>query len=144
MFPIKYFYFENGKLQVVNACSEVPEDVDDFAKVDDAVSYVQQIGCMGFSQHKIKSEYHKLCLAVLRWAVDNLGEVFPEVLRGVRSDRPDSDYLIMFGTTDKEVAKSYGNIKVYENIKGLRTVSTMKSVKTGDWSATDEEIIFFP
>ena len=50
----------------------------------------------------------------------------------------------MFGTTDKEVAKSYGNIKVYENIKGLRTVSTMKSVKTGDWSDTDEEIIFFP
>ena len=143
MFPIKYFYFKNNQLKTVNACSEVPED-EDFAKIDDAVSYVQHLGCAGFSQHKIKSEYHRLCLEVLKWAVENIGETFPEILRGSRSDRPDKDYLILFGTTDRSVAEFYGKVRVYRNIKGLKTASTAKSVKTGDWTYADEEIIFFP
>jgi hypothetical protein len=69
-------------------------------------------------------------------------------LRGVRSQRSDKDSLILFGTTDREVAKFYakdGKIKVYRNIKGLKTMSTVKSVKTDDWADQgDEEIIFFP
>ena len=147
MFPVKYFYFENDNLRIVDACSEVPEDVEEFAKLSDAVSYVQHLGCAGFSQHKIRNEYHKLNLLALRWAVENIGEVFPEVLRGVRSQRSDQDSQILFGTTDKEVAEFYakdGNVKVYKNIKGLRTMSTMKSAKTDDWAEGDEEIIFFP
>ncbi len=148
MFPVKYFYFENDNLRIVDNCSEIPEDVKEFTKLSDAVSYVQHLGCAGFSQHKIRNEYHKLNFLSLRWAVGNIGETFPEVLRGVRSQRSDQESLILFGTTDREVAEFYakdGNIKVYKNIKGLRTASTMKSVKTDDWADQgDEEIIFFP
>ena len=148
MFPVGQFYLDkNEVLKTAQAVSEVPEDVEDWTSVSDAVSYVQHLGCAGFSQHKIKSDYHKLCLAVLRWAVENIGEVFPEVLRGVRSQRSDQDSLILFGTTDKKVAEFYAKdgIKVYRNIKGLRIMSTMKSVKTDDWADQgDEEIIFFP
>jgi hypothetical protein len=149
MFPVGQFYLDDDEvLKVAQAVSEVPEDVEDWTSVGDAVSYVQHLGCAGFSQHKIKSDYHKLCLAVLRWAVENIGEAFPTVLRGVRSQRSDKDSLILFGTTDREVAKFYakdGKIKVYRNIKGLKTMSTVKSVKTDDWADQgDEEIIFFP
>lgn len=149
MFPVKYFYFEAKSLRVVNTCSEVPEEVKQFTKLTDAVSYVQHLGCAGFSQHKIRNEFHKLNLLALRWAVENIGEVFPEVLRGVRSQRSEQESLILFGTTDKEVAEFYakdGNIKVYKNVKGLKTISTMKSVKNDDWADNqgDEEIIFFP
>jgi hypothetical protein len=148
MFPVKYFYFENENLKIANFCSEVPEDVEEFTKLSDAVSYVQHLGCAGFSQHKIRNKYHELNLLALRWAVENIGETFPELLRGVRSQRSEQESLILFGTTDREVAEFYakdGNVKVYKNIKGLRTTSTMKSVKTDDWADQgDEEIIFFP
>lgn len=148
MFPVGQFYLDGEVLKVTHAVSEVPEEIEDWASVGEAVSYVQHLGCAGFSQHKIKSDYHKLCLAVLKWAVENIGEVFPEVLRGVRSQRSEQESLILFGTTDKEVAKFYakdGNIKAYKNVKGLKTMSTMKSVKNDDWADQgDEEIIFFP
>jgi hypothetical protein len=144
---VSQFYFDGEILKVVQEVSEVPEEVEDWTSLGDAIGYVQHLGCAGFSQHKIKSEYHHLCLEVLRWAVENIGETFPEVLRGVRGNRPEQDHLILFGTTDREIAKFYakdGNIKVYKNVKGLRTVSTMKSVKTGNWADQgDEEIIFF-
>lgn len=148
MFPVGQFYFDGDNLKTAQSVSEVPEEVEDWVSIGEAVSYVQHLGCAGFSQHRIKSDYHKLCLAVLRLSVEKFGEVFPEVLRGVRSNRPEQESLILFGTTDREVANFYakdGNIKVYKNIKGLRTNSTMKSVKTDDWADQgDEEIIFFP
>lgn len=142
-----YFYFEGDTLKIVGRCSELPEDENlEFCKLDNAISYVQKLGCAGISQHSIRGEYHHLCLTVLRWAVDNLGETFPTILRGVRSERPDSDYKILFGTRDPEVAKFYGNkIKTYTNVRGLQAKAfTTKSVKSGDWGETDDEIIFFP
>jgi hypothetical protein len=138
------FYFNCDRLNQCSTLSEVPEEVEDWCSVAEAISYVQSLGCQGRSQHKIQSEYHKLVLAVLRWAVENEGEMFPEVLRGVRSDRPDENSLILFGTRDAEVAQFYArnNIKTYKNIKGLLTYSTKESVKGG--FEMDEEIIFFP
>lgn len=141
-----YFYFKDGKLERVGSLYQVPEEEGvAFCKLADAIGYVQKLGCCGMSQHKIRNEYHHLCLEVLRWYVDNFGETFPLIFRGVRNERPDSEHLILFGTRDIEVAKFYGStIKKYTNIKGLRTASYVKSVKTEDWSEADDEIIFFP
>lgn len=131
---------------MADKCSELPEDEDlEFCKLGDALAFVQKLGCIGASQHVITNEYHRLCLAVLRWAVDNVGETFPEVLRGVRSERSDSEHLILFGTRDRQVAEFYGStIKTYRNVRGIKTYSCAKSVKNNAWSELDEEIIFFP
>jgi hypothetical protein len=86
-----------------------------------------------------------LNLDVLRIAVKKYGQRFDLIYRGVRSNRPDCEYKIMFGSTDIKVASFYGTIKEYRNIFGLRTTSTIaKSVVTNDYDKIDEEIIFFP
>lgn len=146
-----YFYFDKGadtkgSLKIVDKCSQVPDEIEDFCKLDDAIALVQKLGCCGICQHQIKDEYHQLCLTVLAKAVDNIGETFPLVLRGVRSKRPDSDYKILFGTRDQQVAAFYGEtIKEYHNVRGVRVkCSRAKSVKTDDWDEQDDEIIFFP
>lgn len=139
-----YYYYQSGSIQAAAKCSEVPEDVESFVKIQNAVSFVQKLGCAGISQHKVNEEHHALCLDVLRIAVEKYGEVFPVLLRGVRSQRPDCDHKILFGTTDYSVAAEYGEVKEYRNVKGLRTRSTALSVVTGDYDQMDEEIIFFP
>lgn len=139
-----YYYGETGNLVCAKSVSEVPENLD-FASIGDAVRYVQKLGCCGLSQHKIRGEYHQLCLDVLRSAVEEYGEVFPAVLRGIRSERKESDSLILFGTTSREVAEFYGSkgIREYKNVLGLKTLAA-RSVTTDDYSQADEEIIFFP
>jgi NAD-dependent SIR2 family protein deacetylase len=139
-----YYYSEAGNLVYTKSVSEVPEDLN-YASNGDAVRYVQKLGCCGLSQHTIRGEYHQLCLDVLRSAVEEYGEVFPSVLRGVRSERNECDSLILFGTTSREVAEFYGSkeIREYRNVLGLRTLAA-KSVVTDDYSQVDEEIIFFP
>lgn len=142
-----YFYFEGGTLKAVDKCSQLPDDEDlEFCKLSDAVGYVQKLGCCGMKQHSIRSEYHRLCIEVLRWAVKNTGQVFPVVFRGVRSNRAESEHMILFGTRDKAVAAFYGStLKEYRNVRGILVrTSHVKSVKTDDWSESDDEIIFFP
>lgn len=140
-----YFYIENDHLMMVDSCSEVPEKIEDFCKLHEAFAYVQKIGCCGWSQHRIRNNFHHLSLTVLRWAVQNLGEAYPKVYRGTRSERPDSEHLILFGTRNLAVAKFYGNnVKVYENVRGIISLSQAKSVLTDDYTESDEEIIFFP
>lgn len=142
-----YFYFEDNILKIADSCSEVPDGEGvEFCKLGDAIHHIQHRGCCGRSQHIIQSDYHRLCLEVLRWAVKNRGELFPLVYRGYRSSRPDSEYKILFGSRDKEVAAFYGpTIKEYRNIRGILAKSSIaKSVKTNSWHETDDEIIFFP
>ena len=137
-----YYYFDGNEIKS-GLLSSVPDEVEDYAKVHEAIGFVQHIGCTGKSQHVISSDYHRLCLEVLKIAVEKYGETFPVLLRGVRSNRPDSEHKILFGTTDRQVAGFYGEVREYRNIKGLRTNSAMKSVKTNNMSDMDEEVIFF-
>jgi hypothetical protein len=141
----RQFWLEDGSLQWAASPSGVPDEVwDDACTIYEAISFVQRLGCSGRSQHQIKSKYHETCLAVLRMAVQEYGEVFPVLLRGTRSSRPDSEHRILFGTTNPAVASFYGEIREYRNVCGLRTKSLVLSVVSGDYSQADEEIIFFP
>lgn len=140
----RYFYMQGEELTCAQSCSGVPDDVEDYARIMDAVNEVQSRGSWGLSQHKVEGSYHELCLKVLHLAVQLYGEEFPILYRGSRSKRPDSEYKIMFASPEKEVARFYGEVKEYRNIFGLKTHSNLKSVKSGDWSEIDIEVIFFP
>jgi len=141
----RQFWLESGVLQSAAKASAVPDEVWDTAcTIGEAVSFVHRLGCAGRSQHIIKDGYHSTVLAVLRMAVEQYGEDFPELLRGTRSDRPDAEHKILFGTTDRAVAEQYGNPRTYHNVRGLRTSSLMLSVVSEDYGQQDEEIIFFP
>jgi hypothetical protein len=141
----RQFWLEDDALQWAKSPDGVPDEVwDTAATIYEAITFVQRLGCGSASQHLIKSKYHETCLAVLRMAVREYGEVFPVLLRGTRSSRPDSEHRILFGTTNPDVASFYGEIREYRNIKGLRTRSLLLSVVTDDYSQQDEEIIFFP
>jgi len=147
-----YYYKESGEIATAPSAMSIPEEIEVFAKLSDAVRFVQKLGCVGTSQHIIKEgekgEFHRLCLEVLKRNVREIGEVFSLVLRGVRpSSYPDAEHKILFGSTDRKVAEFYGEIREYRNIKGLKVFSLMRSVnyeENGDESEMDEEIIFFP
>lgn len=138
-----YYYFDQEELRSAPSAMSVPEYVEDFANIHDAVGYVQKLGCLGQSQHVVKNEFHQLCLKVLKVAVNQYGETFPVLLRGTQSDRPDSDHKILFGTTNTKVAAFYGDIREYRNVRGLRTRSIAESVVSDGLEEMDEEIIFF-
>jgi hypothetical protein len=141
----RHYWLENGNLQSAESPDGVPDEIwDTAATIYEAISFVQRLGCGSASQHTIKSAYHETCLAVLKMAVQTYGETFPVLLRGTRSSRPDSEYKILFGTTNPAIAEFYGEVREYRNIKGLRTRSLLLSVLTDDYSSQDEEIIFFP
>lgn len=140
---VTYYYLVDDQLKGSTA-SKVPDEYfDDCCKISEAVRFVQQLGCQGRSQHIIHSEFHRTALAVLRMAVEKYGENFPCVLRGCSGNLPVQNHLILFGTLDKNVAEFYGKIQEFKNIRGLRVNSQAKSVVTDDYSAIDEEIIFF-
>jgi glycine cleavage system pyridoxal-binding protein P len=141
----RQFWLEGDVLQSAPSAAAVPDEAfDDACTIGEAVSFVQRLGCAGRSQHIIKDNYHATALAVLRMAVEQYGEDFPELLRGTRSNRSDSDHKILFGTTDRAVAEQYGIVRAYRNVRGLRTSSLVLSVVTDDYGQQDEEIIFFP
>lgn len=139
------YYFQDGVLKSSPTVSDVPEEIDDFASIGEAISTLQMYGCIGKSIQSAKEESHRLSLAVLRLAVEKYGEVIPTVYRGVRGNLPLSDHQVLYGSSDHEVAEFYGDVVEYKNIKGLRTYSSKKSVvDPEDDSRMDEEIIFFP
>lgn len=121
--------------------SEVPEEVEDFWSIGDAVSYVQRLGCSGMNLH---TQTPQTVLDVLKLAVEKYGEVHQKVLRGTRSQRPLSEYKILFGTTDRKVAEFYGDVTEHLNVRGIKYAANTLSVVSGDYSQDDEEIIFFP
>lgn len=139
------FYFQDGLLATAEKVSEIPDKVDSFWTVAEAARHLQSMGCRGKSLHVVKDEDHALALAVLRHAVETVGEVFPTVFRGERNcgNFADSDHKILYGALNIEVAKAYGQVKEYKNVKGLRTKSMARSI-VDDGFDCDEEIIFFP
>lgn len=142
-----YFYIESNIVHMVVNSYELPEEDNlECCTVNEAIAFAQFLGCWNKPQHIVTTNYHRLCLTALRWAVQNdPGETFPVVYRGVRSDRPDSEYKILFGSPDPKVAQFYGKVREYHNVRGLRANSyAAKSVVTGDYSQVDYEIIFFP
>jgi len=137
-----YYYFECGVLNSA-PLADVPEEIEDYAKISDAVAFVQKCGAVGWSQHTPRNEYHELCLEILKVAVKLYGTKYKTLYRGVRSSRPDSDHKIMFATPSKTVAEWYGDVKEISNIKGLAYRSTLNSVIECS-SEPDIEILFFP
>lgn len=140
-----YYWLDlDGQLQSAAKPSLVPDEYfNNCCQVTEAIRYVQKLGCTGKSQHTVNTEYHRCALEVLKLAVQKYGEEFETVLRGVRDNRPDTDHKILFGTTNPEVARFYGEIRKYKNIRGLLTYSISLSVTDDEYSC-DEEIIFFP
>ena len=141
------YYFLSSTNELKGDSLQNLSDDDDFdrsMKISEAVGYVQKLGCLGKSQHIVHNEEHRTALAFLRMAVEKYGEVFPVVLRGCSGSLPLDQHLILFGTTDPDIAAFYGEVKEFHNIKGLRTSSFMQSVKSDDLTEMDEEIIFFP
>jgi len=137
-----YYYFDSGVLNSV-PLSDVPEEIEDYAKIGDAVAFVQKCGAVGWSQHTPRNQYHELCLEILKMAVKLYGVEHETLYRGVRSSRPDSDHKIMFASPSKTVAEWYGDVKEISNIKGLAYRSTLNRV-IEDSVEADFEVLFFP
>lgn len=136
-----YFWFDsNGDLMITDL-DKVPHDVD-FLNLYQAHRQIHLASMQG-NYHKSPKSLTLLAIAALRWAVSNHGEYFPMLYRGVRSSRPDSEYSILFATPDKEVAKFYGDVREYKNIKGIKFNSLLKSVVTEDYDHIDVEVVFF-
>lgn len=140
-----YYALVNGELVRYESCSEVPDELFEAGlglKISDAVSDVQKRGCQMKSLHVVDSVYYANVLAVLKMAVDKYGETFPVLYRGIaEGSTPDSQRLIFFGTTQREVAEFYGDVQVMKNVRGLKTLSLCESVTGND--QMDEEVIFF-
>lgn len=136
------YFFKKGILESAPSVSGVPEEVENFVSIAEAISTLQMYGCWGKSIQSAKEEMHCLCLDVLRLAVEKYGEVIPIVYRGCNGSLPLSDHKILYGSTNKKVAQFYGEVSEFKAVKGLRTYSTKESVIS--CKAMDEEIIFFP
>ncbi len=140
-----YYALVDGHLVRYETCSDVPDELFNAGlglRICDAVSAVQKRGCQMKSLHIVDSEYYANVLAVLKMAVEKYGEIFPTLYRGVADgSTPDSQRLIFFGSTQREVAEFYGDVQEIRNVRGLRTHSFCESVTGND--QMDEEVIFF-
>jgi hypothetical protein len=139
-----YYYYYQGKLKIANKVSDIPEHIEEFTTITEAVSWLQRCGCAGISIHNEQRESIKLGIEVLKIAVYKYGQIFEKVYRGVRSSRPESEYKILYGSDKLEIAKKYGDVVEYKNVRGLLTNSWAKSVISEDIAEMDTEIIFFP
>jgi hypothetical protein len=138
-------YYLAGNTLKSGSVNEIPDEYfEDACTIQEAVRFVQQLGCQGRSQHVVRSKYHQCVLAVLQMAVEKYGEIFPVVLRGCFGNLPLKQHLILFGTTDRTVAEFYGEVQEFKFVKGLKVKSLVKSVVTDEYDYDDEEIIFFP
>ncbi len=89
-------YYLVGDTLKSASVSEIPDEYfENACTIQEAVRFVQQLGCQGRSQHVIHSEYHRCVLAVLRMAVEEYGEFFPAVLRGCSGSLPLEQHLIL-------------------------------------------------
>lgn len=139
-----YWFFEGEELMEASTLSQVPEWVEDYANIWDAVSFFQKCGCVGRSAHQVETEFHRLCLAVLEQALSRYGERL-QVFRGSQSEGlPLELHELLYGATNYDVAAWYGPVSTFD-VFGLRTYSSGASVlEPGDLSSFDEEVIFFP
>jgi hypothetical protein len=149
-YPFTYWYRNNsGNIVEASSLSEVPEDIELYCNTYDIGKYFQRLGANNVNPHTYRREGHLFMLEILPLAIEKYGRVFPRLYRGVRSDRPDGEYKLLFGSEDIEVAKFYGKtIKEYLNVRGLEFHSVLRSVKSDDYSdgygEMDREVIFLP
>lgn len=151
-YPFSYWYQMPNTKEILwaSSISEIPEDENILmCDVYQIHWLLQGIGCSGHSGHNdnplTTGDWSAFALKVLPLAIEKYGEIYPVVFRGISGNLPDNQHRYLFGSLDKEVAKYYGKIREYHNIKGLHFRSTVKSVKTGDWEDEgDSEVIFLP
>lgn len=143
--------------QIANDLTGVPQSVHGYCTIAQAISAAQKRGTVGQTLHQPckrpdDEEYRQAILAALRWGVEEYGQVVPMLFRGVRTSRPDSKHLVLFGTPTRAVAEWYaapnGCIREYPNVRALVYRSTLRSVlREGHWDDDGEgdiEAIFFP
>lgn len=138
-----YWYFDSaGNLIESPDLSGVPEHIEDYVKISEAIAFFNQCGFVGRSTHNPQTEFHKLCLEVVKIAVHKYGESI-KAYRGSQSEAlPIKDHKILYGATSYDVAAWYGPVSEF-NVKGLRTHSRSASVLSpDDLNSCDEEIIF--
>ena len=138
----RYYYDQDDALKTSPNVSGIPEEIENYFSILEAIRYLQKLGCWGKSLHSEDPEV-SLARQVLKIAVEKYGEVV-EVFRGHHGEFC-GECKILYGATDRNVAAFYGPIIESRIVKGLRTLSTAESVvNPEDVSAMDEEIIFFP
>ena len=135
------YYMQDGNLKTSETVSGIPEEIDDFFSIWEAVGYFQKLGCWGKSLHSDDPTL-LLALEVLKIAIDRYGEEIA-VFRGHHGEFAPSHCKVLFGAVDRAVAAFYGPIVEQRTVRGLRTFSTAKSVLTDDMNVMDEEVIFF-
>lgn len=135
----RYYYAEDGTIQSCSLASEVPDEVDDYFTISEALSFLQRAGCWGFSFDAETARPSVLLAAeIVKIAIEKYGEVFPVLYRGCDGPEP-SGRVIKYGSPIREVAEFYGKVKVLRNIKGLRHLGFAESVCGLD---RDEEVLF--
>jgi hypothetical protein len=145
---LNYFYIDSqNNLIEVPKLNDVPEDIQGYSRIMDAVAYFQQLGMLGLSAN-IKGEGrlfedYNLNIQVLKIGFERYKQLFPVLYRGCRkTSRPDKEYKILFTTPQIEVAKFYGDtIREYRNVYALLTHGKGVSVVSGDYTFLDEEAI---
>jgi hypothetical protein len=138
-----YFYYMGDRLMSAASMSGVPDEIEVFVRICDAVSFFPGLSLVGKSAHEVTSEYHQLCLDVLKLAVCRHGEAI-EIFRGSNSNWALDDHKILYGATDASVAAHYGKVGSFR-VLGLRTLSPSRSVLCPeDQYSADEEVVFFP
>lgn len=136
----RYFYFVGEEL-VAAPLKDVPMDVQDYWTISEAVRQLAHAGCCGMSFNKFDARPSiRLAAAVVKVAIEEYGEMFPVLYRGLRDGSETSDRVVKYAATSRPVAEFYGRVVQLENVKGLRTRSMADSV-VGDPSG-DEEVIY--
>jgi hypothetical protein len=125
----RHFYYQDDVLTSSNKISDIPDDVDDYWSMSDAVQHLAHSGCLGsdFSISGAK-ESLKLCAEVVKIAVAEYGENFSRLYRGSHNGINPTNRVVKYATPSQEVAEFYGAVTILENIKGLRTFSLREEV----------------
>ena len=150
------YYFQNGELKSAPSVADVPEDIDNFANIHEALSSLQSRGCWGLSNQldiepktrrdRQRVEALNLDIAIIKIAIEKYGETLT-VYRGRKPEMalPIAKHKVLFGSPNRAIAAWYGEVTEYRNVKALRYYSKKVSVIDPDNAdAMDEEVIFFP
>lgn len=151
------YYFRNGELKSAPSVADVPEDVENFANIHEALSALQSRGCWGLSNQldiepknqrdRQRLEALHLDIAIIKIAIEKYGEILPVIYRGRNPEMtlPIAKHKVLFGSPNRAIAAWYGEVTEYQNVKALRYYSKKVSVIDPDNAdAMDEEVVFFP
>jgi hypothetical protein len=153
----QYFFDGDGELKSAPSVGEVPQDVENFANIGEALSSLQSRGCWGLSNQldiepktqrdRQRLEALQLDIAIVKIAIEKYGEILPVIYRGRNPEMtlPIAKHKVLFGSPNRAIAAWYGEVIEYRNVKALRYYSKKVSVVDPDNAdAMDEEVVFFP